>query len=62
MRIICVLYVDYKTNTLNLPFNFKVRILNLGPIAQILILEVWDGAQKPEFLISIQIIPVLLVP
>lgn len=54
--------MDYKINTPNLPFNFRVRILNLGPIAQVLILEVWDGAQKPEFLTSIQIIPVLLVP
>lgn len=62
MRITCILYGDYKTNTINLPFNIRVRILNLGPIAQILILEDWARAQKPGFLVNIQIIPVLLVP
>ena len=50
MRIIYVLYVYYKTNTINLPINLRMRILNLSPIAQILTQEVWGGVERSEFL------------
>lgn len=31
MRIICILYVNYKTNIINPPFNLRMRIRTLMP-------------------------------